>query len=181
VSLTKTEYAQDCYPIVESAVKTFPKKLYSGTFSPLFSNRSYTFDSGKLEKIVESLDSDKYAHHDDNTNTLCVSYYAMCESVNKQNDEIFKIGYSLLNDENLENPFSPFQNIVFALTDINSTERSLKIMLIHYIRDFCTPTLEKCVFCTNDKYSLVDHCIKCTALIASFDSLTKNINYDIFN
>jgi hypothetical protein len=181
VSLTKTDGPQDCHSNIEIDISAANgKKYYTGSFQPLFSNRLYTFSVGDLTGIVEQTDSDKYAYHDDDTNALCLEYYTDCETVKRRDDDVFQVGNKLLNDIDFENPFSPFQNVLLAVTDLGSMDQALKIMWIHYIRDFCIETVEKCMICHNDKHSILANCTKCPYLMKSFENLVKDVNYDIF-
>ncbi len=90
----------------------------------------------------------------------------------------FVKGLTLLGDDDLKNTFSPFQNYIIWDTVLSDADQNLKLMLAHYIRDFNEDMNNKCAFCHNDKESVLQKCITCSALTEANENLIKEINYD---
>ncbi len=181
-SLTRTDGGQDCFSNVPSSnvVTNVIIKYYTGTYNPIFSNRSYRFQSGDLQSITEELDGDKRAIHDEDNMAQYRDYLVKCEEESRTDNPrmSFVKGLTLLGDDDLKNTFSPFQNYIIWDTVLSDADQNLKLMLAHYIRDFNEDMNNKCAFCHNDKESVLQKCITCSALTEANENLIKEINYD---
>ena len=175
-SLTKTEGTQDC---LSSLPKTNSENIYyTGAYQPLFSNRLYNFSTGDLRSIVEEMDGDKKAIHSDDNLSQCKDYYTECKKEDKNCIPSFEKGYKMIEDEDLKNNISPFQNFILWDIDLKAVNQHLQVMMVHYLRDFSEELEGKCSFCNNDKNSILKQCLTCKSLTDVYEGLTKEMNYD---
>jgi hypothetical protein len=176
VSLTQTLDEQDCFDCMGAGEAN---SFYAGTFHPLFSNREYTFIKGDLESIRISKDNLRIADHDEKDAEMSRLYLDVCRT-DYSKDDTFKIGLKLMYIAGFCNPFSPFQNVVFAFTDLND-EIELQLMLIHYLKDFSSDLKTACNLCPSKGINLVGPCIHCKNCGDELKKLATEVNYEILN
>jgi len=178
VSLTDTYGEQDCRDHFNKE-DSFDM-YYTGSFAPLFSNKEYTFDKGDLVSIIDTKKESKTATHSSDDQGLVNLYFSDCKmSVTKTSEYI--VGYRLYNLENMDNPFSPFQNILLATSSLKD-EKSIQLMLIHFLRDFTNSVRGACSTCEHKNHFTFHSCTDCNACKKTLATLLeKEVNYEVFN
>ena len=87
----------------------------------MFSSKEYTFDSGDLVDIQPTNEGIYSAKHTDDDVISTNAYIKTCRDNPNKND-YYKIGSVLLSADQMQNPFSPFQNLLLGLMDLKDEE-----------------------------------------------------------
>jgi hypothetical protein len=179
-SLTKYTGPQDFISnIFDSTIDAVD--YFTGNITPYFSNRKYVFHMGDLVSITENLDADIYAPNSEADRVLCDIYTRNCTDTKKSNNAAFTIGHKLLmSDIEMENPMSPFQSVLFSTVDLYDKDINTRALLICYFRDFSEDLKAKCEICTTRNTKSLSLCTHCTYLKNSYDKITTEINYDVY-
>lgn len=153
---------------------------YSGTYSPLFSDRVYTFDKGDLLSIKDNSYGIRKAEHDDQDRIAYEIYLTECRDGYKLRDDMFMMAYNLIYTETFTNPLSPFQSIIYSATDTNK-DINLLLAHIHYMRDFRSEVrlnCAKCQFKFNKEHS---NCARCSRIIDEGLNLINEVDYGVLD
>jgi hypothetical protein len=172
VSLTGTAGEQDCWAANPGVIPI----LYTGKIKPLFSSKEYTFDSGDLENIYPTNEGIYSAKHTDDDAVSTNAYLKTCKDNPNKND-YYKIGSMLLSVDQMQNPFSPFQNLLLGLMDLKD-EVDIQLTILHYLRDFNMNLRSKCAVCISKNSTLMATCTMCSDCKQELEELARNkVNY----
>lgn len=168
---------ESCFSTIDLGNKDINNNYFTGTINPIFSRRSYRYNTGRLSNIYDT-GLIKNAVHDYSDNEQANKYLNESNSDNPKDP--WYVGKNLVNFPDLINPMSPFQEFLMDYCDFSGyiTNGSIldneTIFMINYMRDFDKRTIAKCDVCSSKNSSLIRNCASCTNLKDNFN----DIKYD---
>lgn len=176
-SLTNVSGLQDIQTNIKINISS-NNRYYNGSFSPIFSDRTYVCQNGDLINIIEGTKSRFSAIHTLYDSDDCETYINRCRSSVK-GDDISRVGYRLLILENQINELSPYQHLLFSMTGIEDNVNS-KLLIVNHLRDNNTNMRNMCTLCTHEDTNILSTCSDCKILEGEFKKLLTTVNYDEF-
>jgi len=156
-----------------------PYTYYSGSFTPTFSDTTYTFDKGDLMSLYKNVRGADKAIHNDDDKEMCDLYLLQCKDPHVQANECLLIGHDLIYKETDTNPLSPFQSII--LSDTSAKDFNVLLAIIHYMRDFRLEVSNGCKKCPYHLYKDHINCVGCRRIVDEGYAIINEINYAVLD
>jgi hypothetical protein len=174
-SLTGNIGEQDCFACMKSEEDDH---FYDGSYRPLFSDKEYSFINGDLSDIKVFKEGFRMATHDSGDADLSTIYFKTCRE-DPSRDDHFNIGMKLIYMGGFDNPFSPFQGMMFGYTELTD-EKDVQLFWIHYMRDFRNDIKVACNLCPCRMSSALSICVVCKECEKESKKIASEVSYEVF-